>query len=81
MTTFHPVCQWAPRKDKIHAAKTAKDISKDDAVNGVFNRVSQSILDKPMMQQAYSAESHEAEREEAGTIDFPDEEESGDVPV
>ena len=68
---------------KFHAPKTANDISKDNAVNEVFNQVSQSVLDKSMMQQAYPAESHEAEREreEAGTIDFPDEEESGDVPV
>ena len=81
LATFHPICQWASGKDKLNAPKTAKDISKDDTVNEVFNQVSQSVSDKPLMQRAYPAESHEAEREEAGTIDFADEDESGDVPA
>jgi hypothetical protein len=62
LATFHPICQWASGKDKFNAPKTAKDISKDDTVNEVFNQVSQSVSDKSMMQQAYPAESHEAER-------------------
>jgi hypothetical protein len=66
------------KKGQVPCAKNGQ--SSDDTVNEVFNQVSQSILDKSMMQQALPAEGHEAEREEAGTIDFPDKDESGGVP-
>ena len=75
---FSPLQQWASRKNKFHTPKTSDDMSSDPGVAQTLHDVSQKIMDQSMMEVAYPAESQQSRIEEIGTLDFPEEDDSGE---
>ena len=75
---FSPLQEWASRRNKFHTPKTSDDMSSDPGVAQTLHDVSQKIMDQSMMEVAYPAESQQSRIEEIGTLDFPEEDDSGE---